>query len=422
MKLKSNLRTLYWATIIEAIVMIVIWGGIMTPDSYTYIQAWETIGQGEINHGRTPVYPFFLGVIGNVLGYSKIYLIVVVTLQYALFLYSVRCFYKTMLFLIKNERIVFWIALFYATFPAFTSWNITILTESFALSGSVILMYFIVKTWSEDNLKSVVGGIFWLGFLIFLRPSFIYLLPIMAIFYLMLIIIRKNRPLSFIGVIGFVMIAGSLHLYMKQYQKVYGFYASTNTSVLNQYFIAREYGVFLPEKMSNARLKDYISSSYQQKGVMLENKDSLWSECGDVFKKFSFTEVKDATNQAIRDNFKGYFSGVVLRAYEAFRHPVFKSTINVFKFLFNVIGFSLNTILLLLLLYLAVLFKVWKRSGKFPAISFLLFAITLSNIFVIVIGAQDEWSRLFLPSLPCVLIMVGQLCVGLKFEKQIELI
>ncbi|MBQ9596862.1 MAG: hypothetical protein IJR34_01235, partial [Bacteroidales bacterium] len=65
-------------------------------------------------------------------------------------------------------------------------------------------------------------------------------------------------------------------------------------------------------------------------------------------------------------------------------------------------------IYLFLLVYIMMLVAWMIRKKTIAWVSITLWVLCVSNIIVAVVGANDEYNRLILPSMPFVLLMLGQ--------------
>lgn len=408
-------QILFILAAINAIALIAVYGVIFTPDSDSYFQAWKTSYIiGEISPSRTPIYPIILGVIGELFG-KWIGVWIVVLLQFCLFLYSITCFWKICSFLFKNNKIIFFSTLFYAIYPGFTNWNLYILTESLALSLSVIQLYFLMMVIKSGSKRHLLGSACCLLLMVFLRPSFIYLLPISFVAFLLLFFVSKSlRKVSVLGIVLTVIITGCMLQYMSAYEEKYGLFSTSDVNVTNQYYLARQYGVLDPNVIEDVRLRDYIKKDLSLNGVKSDSREFLWYNTHKVFENFDVTTVNEAVKASVSNHPGIWLQGLAERCYFAVRHPLFKTPINSWGFILNLIGPSINTLVFMLLLYTIFILYFFTKKKRLPWYSFVLYMIICSNLIVIIIGAQDEYSRLLLPSLPIAVIFFGQLLESIK--------
>lgn len=192
MKLNKDLKIIYSLAITFSVLIIVGWGIKEPYDSPSYINAWDIISNGQIDITRTPTYPIIIGICKIMFGlYSYKYGII--AFQHLLFLISIYFFYELLIRLFDNSKTNFWITLVYGIYPGIINWSNYILTESLAVSGIVFVLFYSIELYYKINIKNILFYMFWLLFLIFLRPSFMYLLPVFLIAWILCIFITNNK-------------------------------------------------------------------------------------------------------------------------------------------------------------------------------------------------------------------------------------
>lgn len=149
-------------------------------DSDSYIN-WSLKLLGKQYYGsmtRTPVYPIIIKIVKVLLGDN--YLYGVITLQIAFSLASVYYLYSTVI-LIANTKwdtryvrvIAFVVCLIYALNPSVYQYHIVILTESFAVSFSVIFIYYAIKFLKDSTVKAGLLLLLWTFLCTMLKPAMI---------------------------------------------------------------------------------------------------------------------------------------------------------------------------------------------------------------------------------------------------------
>ena len=109
------------------------------------------------------------------------------------------------------------------------------------------------------------------------------------------------------------------------------------------------------------------------------------------------------------------------RLYRSVKKSLFLTLAGGFATIFDVIGFNLNTLYLFLIIYTIILSYWTLCRRRVSVVSFLLYMLGVSNIVVAIIGAQGEWERLILPSMPLYLLMFGQLCSMFKVRSPLSI-
>lgn len=412
MKANKYLNIILTVGAIISVLMIILKGVWIFPDSSSYIRAWDLYSNFEIDSLRTPVYPIFLGVIKTIFG-SNLFQIVAIIIQHIVFLCSVAFLYKMAKWFIHSEKIVFILTLLYTIVPAFIiCWNNAILTESFAISGMVFLMYVTISMLKEFSFTKLFLHTALLLIMIFLRPALVYILPVFAVSWLYFIFVKKERKLGFAALSSVVIVSLCLLSYMKVFENRFGIFASSIVNVNNQLFIARQYGLLDPDEISDKQLKEAVIQSYKDNGEYIREHSKMKI----VYKDIWPFDIK-AKNEAINKSYKAHPLKVakksIVRLLLASDWSMtgysdhFVNGPSEINRLFDW-GFKLKHLFFMLFIYGFILIYVLIKKNTFPFFSILFFMLGVSNIIVAVVGAQAEWSRLILPSMPLYLIMFGQ--------------
>jgi 4-amino-4-deoxy-L-arabinose transferase-like glycosyltransferase len=168
----------------------------LTPDSITYYEFRDS-------SYRTPIYPFFIKIITFLFGrldrFNNI-----VFFQELISIFTIILFYKIAVHYLRNKVIIILSTLFYGCSPIIISSTRYILTESLSLSFFIIYFYFIIEYLKRpSNLKAFIVGFFPI-FLIMIRPSFLFIIPLFLFFLLLRIfILKKFKKLEIYIFVGF---------------------------------------------------------------------------------------------------------------------------------------------------------------------------------------------------------------------------
>ena len=409
MKVSKDLKTIYLLAIASSLILILGWGVLKTPDSPTYVEAWDHISNGEIDILRTPIYPIFLGLMK--LAFGTYFLTAAICVQHIVFLISIRFFYIITQELCSSFNISFWITLFYSIFPCITTWNNYILTESFAFSGTIFLIYLIIKmTHQEHKIYCTIIIAILLSMLMLLRPALVYMLPVFFIGW-SYFFVKKQKMIATLGIIGTLFATVSLFSYMKVFENKYGILSSSCVGTFNQMVIAYQYNLINPDVIENGQLKEDIENKSREVSIMT------------LIKSYGLKDV----HNVIMDSYKSHPNKVIKscfgRLYRSKSKSLFLTLAPGFATVFDMIGFNLNTLYLFIIIYTIILLRWIYMKRSLPWTTSFIYMLGVSNIIVAIIGAQEEWERLVLPSLPLYLLMFGQLCTlfSVKSVKQLEL-
>lgn len=384
MKLSKDLKTIYLFAIICAFISIVTKGILYIQyDSMTYISASENYLNGNIDLFRTPVYPVILGGLRMLFG-EQYYLWSTICLQYAISLVSGYFFYKLSNTLIKSKDICFWITLFYMAYPSMTRWNNYILTESFAISGTVLFLYILVRLFREASVTLMISYVLTLLFLLFLRPAFIYIIPVLFLVFLILFFRKRSNKVFGVGIFGLLVCTIALFSYMKVYERQYGIFASSNVSIINHYYIARQNGLFYTDGVDDYddNLKNYILESYEKNGRTLDDHLTLWSEAMDVIEKFELKEIDKLLSTSYRHNSIDALKSIGGRLYRSSQTFLFFAGFGFFDTVFDILGLSLgmDLLYLFLLLYVLVMMRWMLKRKQIPLISSTFLLLGISSV------------------------------------------
>lgn len=422
MKLSKDLKTVYLFAVIFYSLSILLIGASDTADTPSYLSAWEIISRGHIDIFRTPIYPIYLGLLKIVVG-VKYFKLIAVLGQYCLFLLSIYYFHFICLRLSNSYNITFWTTAFYALYPGIFTWCNTIQTESFALSFMVFLAYFLIRLYEKFSLFYTISIAGLTIFLLMLRPAFIYLLPIFVVSYFFLLKTKEKRKQAIAGLFATSIATLVLILYMTAFSQEYGVFASSSVSTYNRWHIAREHGLLNISVINDSALKEDLEIYIRDHGECCEVQ-YIYPEIREIFKKYDLKTLNDAVNSSALSHPMKNISKIGGRIYQAsYLSNLTAYGGGVISTITDIVGLRTNVVYLLLFIYTIVL-VLWIIQHKYiPWISLVYYMIGTSNLVVVLIGAQAEWMRLVLPSIPLYLIFFAQLCTLLSSQplRQLEL-
>ncbi len=419
MKLSKDLKTIYLFAIVSSIILIVGWGVLNTPDSVTYISAWDNYSNGKLDMLRTPIYPVYLGILKMIFG-DNFFCYVAIIIQHVVFLISIRYFYRLAQSIIHSEQVSFWLTLFYSLMPPITTWNNYILTESFAISGTIFLVYLTIQFLEKLSVSILTIYAMILTVLVLLRPALIYMLPVFVVFWVYCLFIKRTK-VGFCGISGVLIATICLLSYMKAFEKEYGIFASSSVNTVNQTHISRQYGLLNPEVVKDPELRADIIKSYEEYGREMEDYELAGREAGRLFKNYDLKTKNEVIYASYMSNPTNWLKKCFGRLYRSVKKSLFLTLAGGFATFFDMIGFNLNTLYLFIIIYSFILFCWMIKKHDVPYISILLYMLGVSNIIVAIIGAQGEWERLILPSMPIYLLLFGQLCTMFKVKSPLSI-
>lgn len=195
-KYKRQKKVVYLPELISALLVLLFrfinyknleFAGIKS-DSRSYITGWGGFREGN----RMPLYPAIANL--NKLLFNDAYLTGMVWCQIMVSLIAVVFFYKAVKIATRNRLIACIAAVFYGCYPGVMGFDTFILSESFALSLSVFLLYFTVRYIQNSTWKN--GK--WMFLLVFLAlcvksALFIYVPAVFVLLVLQFFLQKEKR-------------------------------------------------------------------------------------------------------------------------------------------------------------------------------------------------------------------------------------
>ena len=392
-------------------------------DTKTYTNYNFNIFKGETDIFRTPGYPYFLKIIKkitrlfvkNTSTLDSVFYSVVAIIQSFLSIACVILIYLIARKIFKNKTVALVTAAFYGILPCVFNYDTCILTESVSFFCMVLFIYLVFLFIENPKIyKAVVLGLF-AFVMIMVRPTFIYVLPILAVFFIARFIFEsKDRKKCIAGFLS-VVFSGLLLLgYCGLNYKNYDYFNISSVSVtVNRLKIV----------MDNhwQKNKDYEEISNYINSQMKVTDPNYWIP--NIIEKlpgvYSYQEIDDYVNDCISKHKKEFSEYNFEKAksisnlpiaiqYSAYK-TIYKDTA-VSKRLdwFNSTSFSITFIqsMLLVLFSLVFAFFVLIRRKKICWQVVGLSAIIFSHIFVSVYGSMAEFARLSSMAIPAIVLLV----------------
>ncbi len=381
-------------------------------DSFDYIDAVDVLLSGRPDLYRTPPYPAALAVLRWVFGPALMVRAMQVT-QCVVAVVGAWWFMRVAgRFTFGRRRATFWLTAVYALNPYWNMWVMHTMTEVFAMAGSVALLWCMVRDLpGRPSVRSGVWAGLWLVFLVLLRPILLCWLPVAAVWWW-----ARFRATHARGAVVALWLAAAvpplLGGYVAWFGHTYGVYKVSAVSTWNRYALAHMAGVMRPGYTDNPVLQRKISEINASSDTVLPHPLMLnlpgMPMAGDSITQ---AEIELAVDRAIADN-----PAVIVRYMDArlrylvWNEPMLWSG----RWLpsLRVIDSTLRLKMGVYLLFLAA-FGIWLcvqwRRGLRPAGSWLCWLLCVALAGAAALGAQDNWVRLTLPSMPAAMMLVYQM-------------
>lgn len=370
-------------------------------DTSSYIDAWNDFASCHINAKRTPGYPFVIGLASIIGGKAHMGFMIFI-IQDIVATIAAWIFYKTTRRITGLQTISFITALAFACLPIYLLFRNRILTESLALSGMIFLLYNTINIYDGKSKWNLLGFSFWLLFLAFLRPAFIYLLPVLAVAFIIMIYKKRRlhrRALCCLASVAFTTIC--LLIYAAAFKSAYGVFTTTSIGMVNDTDMMLQTKDLNPSYSKDERLKKYITEIYEGKDV--ENELFYY-----IFAMPDYSDLAQIIHKS--KTLKNQLHNIEYRLHYCLDEPyrMYPNRPHILTFINQAFFCGFLTIIL----YGLALLGYIIRTRKLPWVPLLLLMLGASNIIVVIIGAQAEWQRLVYPSKAIFLIMIVQLLLG----------
>jgi hypothetical protein len=285
--------------------------------------------------GSLPINEVNIDILGNGPGYSIILipfvalrapLICITILNCLLYYFSIILLFKTLIKFVSLKK-SFLLCLFWACYYNLYENMISILPETFTAFLTCLLIFFLVKAFSVQNLSKpvsyinkylIISGII-IGFIELTKPIFGYVLVVMLFGLVLLAIVRRKNPNYYKGlVMCFTALAFTAPYLIYTYNITGKFYYWSTFGGNNLYWMTTpftgEYGNWMPdpapvtdstannyhynklEKFKRSETDDLFLSEYNTYIKHKKDFDSIYKYTGvkrdELYKKISIKNIK----------------------------------------------------------------------------------------------------------------------------------
>lgn len=379
-------------------------------DTGSYIEAITPVLSGRPDFYRPPVYPLLLAAMRWLFG--EVGSIVAVRLvQCAVFIVSAWYFRLIcMKFTGGRLRSVFWLAAVYCLLPATLHTCLLIMTESLACSGTVFLMWWLVRDWPEcPSVRSAVRLSAWLVFLVFLRPMLLCLVGVVVV-YLLVLTFRRRRTrglrTAWGGAAACLVLAGAYTVCM---HRTYGVWTFSGVSMANSYCMVCDAGMMYPHHTDNEMLRREMSRIYGASHILSADPIFLKTRwVPDVSDDIPAADIQKAVNNAIASDPVELLRHLDRRVRWLVRTSpmLYRTSLPGLK-MFERTFYPTMGVYLLFMLGVAVWLVVRRcRRGDRAPLSWLMWLTCMLVTWTAILGAMCDWERLIEPCIPFVWLLV----------------
>ena len=371
-------------------------------DSPTYIQfAFSKLLHLEIQ-SRTPVYPIIIRICQVLFGNE--YLQFLVILQYVLWYVSIIYCYKTLELVAKNKVCVTLFTILYSLCPAIITWNNMVLTESIALSGTMIFLYYIIKYIKQPTFLSGSIAIIIAFILTFHRPTAIIYVLFLEIFWVARFIFeRKHIKIDFKCFILSTITILMVGVYGLLFYRTFGFFSLSNVTVRQDLFVCIREEYY--KNSDDKQFAEDIEKAIKEKPIL--------NTIEDIQDKYNILEIKKFSDDCKKKNMDKYieyignlcqdhaqvnFEGYTIRIDDT-------NTQMVIRKIFTFVAF-IHVYIIIIIEFIWLIYR-WIKDKKVPWIHCGLFAFPFVIVFSSFIGTCAEYMRTAICVMPFIYVTVA---------------
>lgn len=395
-------------------------------DGYSYFAAWESIKGGHTDPLRTPVYAIFVGVLKETFGKDTALKIIPV-IHWAIYVSSMQLAWHVNRHIHIRKGLNITVILLLMTIPGFWCLNHITMAETFSTCGMILLTWLSVRLSDTGRKIYLVSSGGTLILLIFTKPVFIFLIPILAIFWWATAPTRRGRQISA------AMVATTLGLvatYIYLVNHTHTVASMTMATSYNKYYCLRADGLIIPEEITDADVRERFRPMYDSIPRGWLKTQPYWHE----MQCFNWPELEELSRTAISNHPREAALGALKRFGASLTKSQFYSldedlgcsdiydrryagwdgmTFNgpggfIYPF-HRLLWFPIWIGWSILLAYTAFWLRRWILSSRMPSIPFLIAATVFGSYVTVITGAQDSWGRLMSPVNFLLLIMGADL-------------
>jgi len=360
--------------------------------------------KGEIDELRSPVYPSILKFITTLSDNEDEWHKNITLFQEIVSIISVVVLYMTLKKEFKNQSVNYFVTMLYGCLPAIFTYNRVILTESLSISFFTMYFCIIIKYLKEPtNIKTICLGLFTL-FLILLRPSFIYLTVLLTIIFVLIFIIKKeNRKQALLGGVVLLGIICAILGYCYLNKKQNNIFAISNVTQINQLDTVIEMGIYDTGEKQDEGIVEIINQR-------LDGFESTWyrQTTNKIMEEYTSDEIAGYLKRCIKNNFGTYLVKTIEKILIISLEPadvIYLEENGTFDIIKPMIYF--------IIIYLYILFEITYvlvkifKNKHIPLVQSIMLITILGQLATIILGAQAEYSRLFITALPIVMLSIA---------------
>lgn len=399
-------------------------------DTSSYWSALDNILAGKPDLLRTPVYPLFLHLCDKI---NHEYVNEVsVGIQIGVFCISIWFFYMLLSRFTDNSVLKCTGTVLYGCMTPVINYNFLMLTESFSISGLVILAYFLVLFIDKRSFGCYAGCIYGSLLLTMIRPSAIYLFIVIAMAALppVIDVIRKKAKVNVAGLVvslvSFALCGGFLLGYMAKNKACNNYYGLSYVSEMNRFYDVAQADIWRdnPDTEILAYMNDQVNegSSLLSTGI---NTEAYFRDLDTDHSRI--TEFNRSSIESHPKEYAYYLAKKVIVM--GYTHSEYNLSNDSFFFkedadktilwIGDLLDFNINFVYFVVLITGIGIIAVAVKKKQLLWSMLMLFLIIGGQLGVNVLAGPAEFHRLNAPCYPFALLLVI-IWAGLAFDRLTE--
>ncbi len=389
---------LFWLLISCAAIRLVFYFSLKNTDEYgdsmTYLNYSANIFLGQVDMLRTPVYPYFIKIIklfGNDFLIQNIILI-----QAIISFLSIIIFYKIVGFVFQNRAVILIASIVYGIMPSLINFDKCILTESLSICATVVFLYFIISYLKRPAILKSILFTLYIFITIMLRPSFIILLPIVIMFWVLRIIFFKTDwKICLSGIAASIVCVLLILGYSRLNFINNGYNGISVVSSINQLDVIINANMYMDG--NDSEISETIKSNLSEPHGPYNSMENI------LFAQFSHERITKFLSSCIMNQPDVYLKEALRKMvtlsksttkvrYASIKGGLSGSLLSLFSDIFKI-----NFLIIYILLFFDFIYIIvhWIKSRQVLWFKIILLSIITTQLVTIVIGAQGEYQRLF---------------------------
>ncbi len=356
---------------------------------------------------RTPVYPLLIKIFMFIC--NDFWREFICIAQMIISFVSLIYLYKTLKLIIKWEFLACVITFLYGVSIAVIGWDTALLTESLALSSTILFCYFMISYIKTRKLQYGIYSVILIFVMTFLRPSFIGFVAIVFAFFLVKSIIDKeNRKKDIICLavsgISILMIL----IYCIIFYIQHDIFSITKASVRQNLYVCMEQGFY-----KNSKDEQFIKDVEET----IPQYDTMWGAVRKILADYGNERIQDLVSVSRKESMNEYIEYVInlinthSNAYfDSYYTRLIDDTTNIqYNFINSFMFLKFSTVYLILIIEAVISIYKWIKNKKPSWIDLGLFGFITATLVISFIGTNSEFMRTAICVVPFSYIAIGKI-------------